>query len=76
MCSSGKRITLLLGYYSCYADKLCSDDFLNSYSQDIDIILVLWNSDRIYLGVDETTEQVPLITATNMMFLGLKRRLN
>ena len=42
-------------------------DFLNSEAQDMDIVLVLRTTHRIYLGMYETTGQVPLITGTIIM---------
>ena len=56
--------------------KICSADFLNSESQDKKLVLALKTLDIIYLGIDETNGQGPLITATSMLFLAAKITFN
>ena len=47
--------------------KMCSADLLNIEAQYMDIVIAMINSSIMYLGVDETTGQVPLMTVTNIL---------
>ena len=47
--------------------KMCSAGLLNIEAQYMDIVIAIINSSIMYLGVDETTGQVPLMTVTNIL---------
>ena len=47
--------------------KMCSADLLNIEAHYMDIVIAMINSSIMYLGVDETTGQVPLMTVTNIL---------
>ena len=47
--------------------KMCSADLLNIEAQYMDIVIAMINSSIMYLGVDETTGRVPLMTVTNIL---------